>query len=47
MNKKGRKYDREKWGWKSEDEINEHCHYSDFQPHLIDHHHQHTLPNQV
>tara|TARA_B100000497_G_scaffold101448_1_gene115378 strand:+ start:219 stop:449 length:231 start_codon:yes stop_codon:yes gene_type:complete len=28
MNKKGRKYDREKWGWKSEDDINEHCHYS-------------------
>ena len=28
MNKKGRKYDREKWGWKSKDEINEHCHYS-------------------
>ena len=29
VSKKGRKYDREKWGWKSEDEINEHCHYSD------------------
>jgi hypothetical protein len=28
MNKKGRKYDREKWGWKSEDEVNKHCHYS-------------------
>ncbi len=24
MNKKGRKYNREKWGWKDE----EHCHYS-------------------
>ena len=28
INKKGRKYDREKWGWKSEDEVDEHCHYS-------------------
>ncbi len=28
INKKGRKYDREKWGWKSEDDIKEHCHYS-------------------
>lgn len=28
MNKKGRKYDREKWGWKSKDDLSEHCHYS-------------------
>jgi len=28
VSKKGRKYDREKWGWKSEDEVNKHCHYS-------------------
>ncbi len=31
INKKGRKYDREKWGWKDENEIvdeNKHCHYS-------------------
>jgi len=28
-NKKGRKYDREKWGWKGESEIIDHdCHYS-------------------
>jgi hypothetical protein len=32
-NKKGRKYDRKKWGWKDESEIPEnvkdYCHYSD------------------
>ena len=28
-NKKGRKYDREKWGWKDENDIVDHnCHYS-------------------
>ena len=24
MNKKGRKYDREKWGWKDESELSDH-----------------------
>lgn len=28
-NKKGRKYNREKWGWKDENDIVDHnCHYS-------------------
>jgi hypothetical protein len=28
-NKKGRKYDREKWGWKDKSDIVDHnCHYS-------------------